>query len=252
LIAFLTRPRSGNYPFHRSWGRTDLDGDNKPGLYFAGSFARQEYEPHTAMIYISSGDSYKLIPVVHRGRTSFRPHIFIKRQKRRPVIVVHNYYFSEFEKVETLLESQELSRETCAGDDTLMCNFGPVLDYSSHPSNIMFDSLVLLRRYGWSCNIDSFTIYKNGAGRYGSGCSSWNYRGKEFQASNISYLRHLIQTSDLKRVPRHPTYGGIDTDAATLKIYHYGKEEEFFDYGLEASFTWKAIYKYFKELQREL
>jgi hypothetical protein len=241
-------------PAFKSWLRIDLNGDNKPDLFFVGAFSGSHYKPNTAMVYISKGDSYDLIPIVREGRTSFRPYVFLQKKNNQRVIIIHNYYFSGFEKVEDLLRNRELSRETCAGDDTLMYKFNSLLDYSAHPSNIPFDSLTLVKKYGWSCSVDSFIIYKNGRGRYYEGCSLVNSNIKSFQESNsnISYLKYLVQSIDLKKVQRKSIYGGTDNNSATLRIYHNGEVELFYDYGLESSFTLKAIYRYFTDIRQEL
>lgn len=241
-------------PPFKSWIRIDLNGDKKTDLLFVGAFAKLNYQPYTALVYVSSDDTYNLIPVVRQGRTSFRPHVFFQRRNSQTLIIVHNYYFSEFQKVETLLKNKELSRETCAGDDTLVYKFGSLLDYSSHPSNVRFDSLILVRKYGWSCNVDSFVIYNNGSGHSYGGRRDQDASGKNFQESvaNINYLKNLVRMIDLNKVQRSSIYGGTDNNSATLQIYHNNKIEEFFDYGLESSFTLKTIYKYFEELEKEL
>ena len=241
-------------PSFKSWQCIDLNGDKKPDIIFVGAFKDANYRPNTAMLYVSNDKSYNLISIVRQGSTSFRPHVFTRKQNGQTLIIVHNYYFSGFQKVETLLINRELSRETCAGDDTLMYKYGSVLDYSSHPSNIKFDSLILVRKYGWSCNVDSFVIYNNGSGNYYGGCRYQNSGAQKFQKSitNINYLKYLVRTIDINKMQRKSIYGGIDNNSAMLLIYHNNIVDKFFDYGLESSFTLKAIYKYFEELQQDL
>jgi hypothetical protein len=241
-------------PQFESWKKVDVNGDKKPDLLLIGAFAKSTYKPNAAVIYLSNGNSYDLFPIVREGGTSFRPHVFTQKIKDKTLLIVHNYHFSNFEKVETLLKKNELSRETCAGDDTLLFKLGSIIDFSSHPSKMIFDSVILVRKFGWSCNIDSFIIYNKGNGQYFHGCNSQNRVVKSFQESipNIKYLKNLIQTIDLKKIQNRSIYGGTDNNSAIVRIYHSGRVEEFFDYGLESSFTLKAIYKYFEELQREL
>jgi hypothetical protein len=241
-------------PPFRFWQRIDLNGDKRPDLLFTGMFREANSEPNTAMVYMSNGKSYELIPIVRRWSTSFNPHVFTQKRNSQTVIIVHNYYWTGFEKVEDMLRRTELSRETCAGDDTLMYQYGSILDYSTHPSNISFDSFTLVKKYGWDCQIDSFVIYKNGTGQhYRGGCGVSQSVIRSFQETsyNISYLKALVRTINLNKVQRRSIYGGTDNNSATLYIYHDGKAEKFFDYGLESCFTFKAIYKYFSDLQQE-
>lgn len=241
-------------PVFKSWQRIDMNADKKPDLIFTGAFRDKYAEHNTAMIYFSDGNTYKLAPIVRNARTSFRPHVFTQKSKDQLLIIVHNYHASEFEKVETLLINQELSRETCAGDDTLVFRHNALLDYSTHPSKTEFDSLVLFKKYGWSCVVDSFVVYNSGGGIFDSRCRKQYPNAVSFQESsgNIEYLRYLIRTIDLIKTQRKSAYGGTDNNSATLFIYHGNKVERFSDYGLESSFTLKAIYKYFDGIKERL
>ena len=97
--------------------------------------------------------------------------------------------------------------------------------------------------------MDSFIVFSNGSGRYYRGCNFQYSAAKKFQESisNINYLKYLVQTIDLNKIQRTSIYGGTDNNSATLLIYYDGKVEEFYDYGLESSFTFKTIYRYFED-----
>lgn len=237
-------------PAFKYWQRIDVNGDNIPDLIFVGAFKGRDSESRSAEAYISKDGSYELVSLIRGDGTSSRPHVFIQKQNNQSLIIVHQYHFSGFKKQADLIRNRDLDSLTCDGDDTLIYKSGTVIDYVSQPSKVVFDSVRLVKKYGWHCDVDSFIIYNNGSGRYYGGCNT-TLGSKSFQetSAGIDILKELVQSFDFEHCRKERYETMTDLDGARLEIYHNGKVEQFFDYGLRLSFTVKAIYKYFDDLK---
>ena len=232
-------------PAFKPWQVFDFNNDKKPDLFYIGKYKDDDFNWTAVNLYFSENGSYKLTPLTRGGLSSFRPLAFVQHISHETLLIIHQYYSGEFIKVDDLLAEGQLDRNFCKGDDTLIYKYNSIINFTSKPSNIDFDSLILKITYGWSCQRDSFIVYKNGTYKYYNPCGMINYK-----LPNLKYLydfeklKYFIKELDSIQTVSEFYHGGTDNNAARLTIYSKGQTISFYDYGMESSFTLKSIYEY--------
>jgi hypothetical protein len=235
-------------PQFKSWELFDLNEDGQLDLFFIGKFKKYKASGITANLYFSSKNSYELLPLKIRYIDWYRPHIFLRKVKRKVLMIVQQYKYNKFIKIQDWLKIKPTDKEFLKGDDTLVYKNDAIINFTSNPSKIIFDSLTLTMRNAWFYQNDSFVVFKSGVYKYFNllDPSLNSFSGPHNRISNFETLKRLIGEIDLQQT-RTTFVNGIDSPYSELTIYKEGKKISFFDQSLGSSFTLRAIYTYFKQ-----
>jgi hypothetical protein len=240
-------------PSFKSWKIFDFNNDKRPDLFFIGRYKDDDSHWIAANLYLSENNSYKLMPLIRESLGWYRPFVFVKQTAKRVLLIIHQYAVSEFEKIDDFLDNEPIDDiKTCKGNDTLIYKYNSLLNFTSKPSNITFDSLILKIIYGWSSQRDSFIVYQNGRYKYFRLCGNRVVYEQQAQKDmyNFERLVYLVKEIDSTQTASKFMSGGTDNHAARLKIFFKGTNISFYDYGMQSSFTLKSIYQYFDIIRK--
>ncbi len=243
-----------NPPF-KSWKIFDFNNDKRPDLFFIGRYKDNGYYGIAANLYLSENNSYKLVRLIRESIDWYRPFVFVKQTAKRVLLIIHQYAVDEFEKIDAFLANESIDDiKTCKGNDTLIYKYNSLLNFTSKPSNITFDSLILKISYGWSSRRDSFNVYKDGRYKYFRLCGNVVVYEQQAQKNmyNFEKIVLLVKEIDSTQTASNFMSGGTDNHAARLKIFFKGTNISFYDYGMQSSFTLKSIYQYFNMIRQKL
>jgi len=237
----------------RNWGKLDFDKDGKLDLYFIGASSRYNFPHYQGYLLLSKNNPDKeLINLLRKTGGQYDPIIFHRIIDSKKLLFVYLYAKKDWGKTDSLVEMKKhLYSKEIRVIDTLVYENGNVINYAKVPSRIDFDSIIYRVNGAWSGydriykikKGDSLTITVLGVG------NPYFEVRRNINAEDWNLIRRLVKEIDVSNTPRERWIGWTDQSSADLKIYSQGKMFSFFDYGMESTFTLKAIYKFFSRFQ---
>jgi len=238
-------------PF-KNWGILDFNGDQKPDLYYIGRTKKDWTHWASAYLYLSQGKTYKKIPLLRKHDGQYSPLVYSQKLQNTQLLFVYLFDLNNNTKIDSLMQRRlNLYPSGIRVVDTLVYKYHSIINYSRQPSNLTFDSLTYKVNYGQTCRNDSFTVYKNGTVKYAYvWCGSVEFEKLlTIDPMKLDTLKKLVKEININITDRDYFVFATDLSTAKLKLFNGGNEITVRDYGMESTFTLRAIYNFFASLE---
>jgi hypothetical protein len=234
------------------WGKIDFNNDKKPDLFFVGAYRARNQKWFETVLYLSDTGQYKFVSLQRSWLSYYHPIVIPLKLNNKNLLCVYRFEKEDRFKTDSMVKARShFYPKGIKIIDTLIYKHDAVINFSSLPSRLNFDSLSVKIRYRQECTTDSFTVYKDGNCKYSSlSCGRLVLeRQLPFSRSNFDRLGNLINEIDLKTTNANYIVSETDNSSALLTIYTKNKVITLYDYGMESNFTLMSIYKIFLALE---
>lgn len=229
-----------------NWGKTDFDNDGQPDLYFVGVRKDGLNVSYEAWLFLTKDNPENELTKLYRTGEGNTPLIFHRSIEAGKLIFIYMFNKSGMTKGDSLVAfKKNLYPKGIRAIDTLVYKHDRVINFVTKPSLLAFDSLVIDFKDRYMEGGYRFTVYKDGSARR---AEQSRVKKLRLAGNDLELLKNLVKEIDI--VNTRPEYSGIGKDllSAHLTIYDHGKALSFYDYGMESTFTLKAIYDFFADM----
>ena len=239
-----------------NWGKVDFDYDGKPDLYFVGTFQQNFFPHYYAYLLLSKNNpDWKLVSLFRKTDGQYDPLLFHRKTGTKNLLFVYLFAKTGWAKTNSMvLVKQQFYPKEIRVVDTFVYKYENLINFVSKPSALQFDSLDCSFYYQQSPQGNKFKIYKDGSGVLSTMVGNTVAYEKKITLleEELKLLKNLVREIDLVNTDTAYSLSWTDDSTARLRIYEGSKVIYIYDYGMETTFTIKAIYAcLFKIMERQ-